>query len=120
MGHQLSQEANLEFKEESVSMQHMLFTSTVLVTGCNWPLFKQQSVDTIKMFGTMESLWKLFYYSPKKAEALKDVQNVLGLPELKVVKPSSTRWLSHEMHTCRKKGTCFSNNHSGQPLQKLW
>ena len=48
------------------------------------------------MFGTMESLWKLFYYSPKKAEALKDVQNVLSLPELKVVKLSSTRWLSHE------------------------
>ena len=48
------------------------------------------------MFGTTESLWKLFYYSPKKAEVLKDVQNVLGLPELKVVKPSSTRWLSHE------------------------
>ena len=55
-----------------------------------------ESVDTIKMFGTMESLWNIFYYSPKKAEALKDVQNVLGLPELKVVKPSSTRWLSYE------------------------
>ena len=39
---------------------------------------------------------ELFYYSPKKAEALKDVQNVLSLPELKVVKPSSTRSLSHE------------------------
>ena len=38
----------------------------------------------------------MFYYSPKKAEALKDVQSVLSLPELKVVKPSSTRWLSHE------------------------
>ena len=49
-----------------------------------------------KMFGTMTNLWKLFYYSPKKAEALKVVQSVLNLPELKVVKPSSTRWLSHE------------------------
>ena len=48
------------------------------------------------MFGTMESLWKMFYYSPKKAEALKNVQCVLNLPELKVVKPSDTRWLSHE------------------------
>ena len=37
-----------------------------------------------------------FYYSPKQAEALKDVQNILNLPELKVVKPSDTRWLSHE------------------------
>ena len=44
----------------------------------------------------MTNLWKLFYYSPKKAEALKVVQAVLSLPELKVVKPSSTRWLSHE------------------------
>ena len=56
-----------------------------------------ESVAPIKkMFGTMESLWKLFYYSPKKAEALKDVQCVLNMPELKIVKPSDTRWLSHE------------------------
>ena len=56
-----------------------------------------QSVETVyKMFGTMQSLWKLFYYSPKKAQALKDVQAVLSLPELKIVKPSDTRWLSHE------------------------
>ena len=51
-----------------------------------------ESVATIKkLFGTMTNLWKLFYYSPKKAEALKVVQSVLRLPELKVVKPSSTR-----------------------------
>ena len=56
-----------------------------------------ESVAPIKkMFGTMESLWKLFYYSPKKAEALKDVQCVLNMPELKIVKPSDTRCLSHE------------------------
>ena len=42
------------------------------------------------------SLWKLFYYSPQAAEKLKQVQSVLNLPELKVIKPSSTRWLSHE------------------------
>ena len=56
-----------------------------------------ESVATIKkMFGTMTTLWKMFYYSPKKAEALNNVQSVLGLPELKIVKPSDTRWLSHE------------------------
>ena len=49
-----------------------------------------------KMFGTMGNLWKLFYYSPKKAEALKEVQSILKLPELKIVKPSHTRSLSHE------------------------
>ena len=64
-----------------------------------------ESVDPVKeMFGTMLSLWKLFYYSPKNPEALKDVQSVLNLPELKVVKPSDTRWLSHErcIHAIRK------------------
>ena len=45
-----------------------------------------------KMFGTMGDIWKLFFYSPKKAESLKAVQSVLKLPE----KPSDTRWLSHE------------------------
>ena len=33
---------------------------------------------------------------PPKAEALKGIQAVLGSPELKIVKPSDTRWLSHE------------------------
>ena len=48
-------------------------------------------------FGTMTSIWKFFfYYSPQKAEALKDIQAVIGFPELKIVKPSDTRWLSHE------------------------
>ena len=49
-----------------------------------------------KMFGTMGNIWKLFFYSPKKAESLKAVQSILKLPELKIVKPSDTRWLSHE------------------------
>ena len=56
-----------------------------------------ESVPQIqKFFGMLLNLWKLFYYSPKKAEKLKEVQSVLNHPELKVVKPSSTRWLSHE------------------------
>ena len=59
-----------------------------------------QAADSVpqikKFFGMLLSLWKLFYYSPQKAEKLKEVQSVLNLPELKVIKPSSTRWLSHE------------------------
>ena len=31
-------------------------------------------------FLTTTSVWKLFYYSPKKAEALKGIQAVLGFP----------------------------------------
>ena len=49
-----------------------------------------------KLFGTMTNLWKFFYYSSKKAEALKEVQPVLNMPELKVLKPTDTRWPSHK------------------------
>ncbi|XP_065892412.1 zinc finger MYM-type protein 1-like [Dysidea avara] len=45
---------------------------------------------------TLTTLWKYFHYSPKRAESLKAIQNVLELPELKVIKPSDTRWLAHE------------------------
>ena len=49
------------------------------------------------MFGTMGNIWKLYFYSPKKAESLKTVQSV-KLPELKMVMPSDSRWLSHERY----------------------
>ena len=55
------------------------------------------AVGTVRrMFGTLTNLWKLFYYSPKRAGALKNVQSVLCTPELKIMKPSDTLWLSHE------------------------
>ena len=55
------------------------------------------SVKEIRMFfGTMTSVWKLFYYSPHKAETLKGIQAVLCFPELKIIMSSDTRWLLHE------------------------
>ena len=48
------------------------------------------------VYRTMTTLWKHFHNSPKRAECLKEVQSVLELPEMKVIKPSDTRWLSHE------------------------
>ena len=42
------------------------------------------------------TLWKIFHYSPKQAESIKEVLRVLDLPELKIVKPSDTCWLTHE------------------------
>ena len=48
------------------------------------------------VYVTLTTLWKFFYYSPKRAQSLKEVQNVLDFPELKIVKPSDTRWLAHE------------------------
>ena len=68
-------------------------------------LLAAKSIPKInKFFGMMGNVWKLFYYSPKKMQVLKEVQAICGLPELKVVKPSDTRWLSHErcMRAIRK------------------
>ena len=48
------------------------------------------------VYTTLTSLWKYFHHSPKRAQSLKEIQNVLELPELKVIKPSDTRWLAHE------------------------
>ena len=49
-----------------------------------------------QVYTTLMTLWKFFHYSPKHAESLKENQKVLDLPELKIVKPSDTRWLVHE------------------------
>ena len=48
------------------------------------------------VYVTLTNLWKFFHYSPKRAESLREIQRVLDIPELKVIKPSDTRWLAHE------------------------
>ena len=48
------------------------------------------------VYVTLTALWKCFHYSPKRTESLKQVQCILDLPELKIIKPSDTRWLAHE------------------------
>ena len=40
-------------------------------------------------------LWKFFQYSPEHAASLKEIQKVLDLPELKLVKLSDTHWLAY-------------------------
>ena len=47
------------------------------------------------VYSTLMKLWKFFHYSPKCAESLKEIQKVLDLPELKVVKPSDNYRLAH-------------------------
>ena len=49
-----------------------------------------------RVFGTLLTMWKTFHYSPKKAEKLSEIQQILDQPELKVLKPSDTRWLARE------------------------
>ena len=48
------------------------------------------------IYTTISLLWKFFHYSPKRSHSLKEIQAVLDLTELKITKPSNTRWLSHE------------------------
>ena len=48
------------------------------------------------VYTTLTTLWKYFHYSPERAESLKEIQHVLNLPEMKVIKPSDPRWLAHE------------------------
>lgn len=52
--------------------------------------------EVSKVFGTLLTMWKAFHYSPKKAEKLIEIQAILNSPELKVTKPSDTRWLARE------------------------
>ena len=48
------------------------------------------------VYTTLTSVWKFFHFSPKRTETLIEVQRVIDLPELKLIKPSDTRWLAHE------------------------
>ena len=48
------------------------------------------------VYTTVTTLWNYFHFSPKRAKSLKEIQHVLNLPEMKVIKPSDTRWLAHE------------------------
>ena len=49
-----------------------------------------------RVLGTLLTIWKAFHYSPQKAEKLAEIQAELNCPELKMQKPSDTRWLARE------------------------
>ena len=57
-----------------------------------------------RVLGTLLTIWKVFHYSPKKAEKLALIKAVLQSPEIKMTKPSDTRWLSREraVHAVRE------------------
>ena len=46
------------------------------------------------------TLTTLFHYSLKICVRLKDLHAVLEIPELKIAKPSDTKWLAHEKRVC--------------------
>ena len=43
------------------------------------------------VYTTLMTLWKFFHYSPKYVESLKEIQKILDLLELKIVKQSDIR-----------------------------
>ena len=50
----------------------------------------------MKVFATLMSVWKMFHYSPMKFSALKEMPALVNHPQLKMIKPSDTRWLAHD------------------------
>ena len=55
----------------------------------------------MKVFATLVSVWKMFHYSPIKFSALKEMSDLVkhpppSPPQLKMIKPSDTRWLAHD------------------------
>ena len=73
---------------------------TVLVTGYSSSCTSKGDKDVARR-RTIGSCFIIPSPSPpkkneKEAEALKAIQAVLGFPKIKIVKPSDTRWLSHE------------------------
>ena len=81
------------------------------------------------VYVTLTTLWKFLYFSLKRAQSLKEVQNVFDFPELKIVKPSDTRWLAHVRCMREVKAsytvqllllsTIFIANHTNQRLWEL-
>ena len=54
------------------------------------------SAKSEEIFATLMSVWKMFHYSPKKFSALKEMQALINHPQLKMIKPSDTRWLTYD------------------------
>ena len=76
---------------------HALFVHChchILPLACVQAVNSTPGINHVNM--TLTALWKFFHYFPKRTESLKEVQHVLDLPKLKIIKPSDTRWLAHE------------------------
>ena len=57
----------------------------------------EEHVQVKRVLGTLLTIWKAFHYSPKKAAKLAEIQAELDeSPEIKILKPSDTRWLARE------------------------
>ena len=85
---------NNDSTNESANIYNMQSCKCRLQLACVQAANHTPGIEHV--YKTLMTLWKFFHYSPKRAEHLKSVQQVLDLPELKVTKPSDTHWLAHE------------------------
>ena len=49
-----------------------------------------------KVFATLMFVWKMFHYTSKMFSGLKEMEAPVNHPQLKMIKPSDTRWLPHD------------------------
>ena len=110
-------------KKTGVQTRIKKFAPHALFVHCHCHLLQLacvQAANSTKgikhVYVTLTALWKFFHYSPKRAESLKMVQQV-HLPELRIAKPSDTRWLAHEMcESCQSK--LWSDRHSPHDIRQ--
>ena len=95
--------ATMSGAKSGVQLRLRFHTPSALYVHCRCHQLQLASVyaadehsEVKRMFGTLLTMWKMFHYSPKKAEKLAEIQAALDSPELKIQKPSDTRWLARE------------------------
>lgn len=91
------QERKVVCKHEWDGIPQVFSMFTVAAISCRWQLLM-----LLLRWSKWIQWWEhcllcgRLHYSPKKAEKLVEIQTVLNTPELKVHKPSETRWLAWE------------------------
>ena len=95
--------ATFSGKKSGIQARMKKFAPHALFVHCHCHMLQLACVQAANstpgikhVYTTLTALWKFFHYSPKRTESLKEVQRVLDMPELKIIKPSDTRWLAHE------------------------
>ena len=90
-------------EKSGVQVRLRVYSPTALYVHCRCHQLQLAAIHASKehnevkrVLGTLLTIWKTFHYSPKKAETLVEIQAVLNSPEIRVNKPSDTRWLAQE------------------------
>ena len=95
--------ATFSGKKSGVQTRLRMHSPHAVLVHCHCHLLQLACVQAANVttgikhvYVTLTALWKVFHYSPKRAQSLKEIQKVLDLPELKIIKPSDTSWLAQE------------------------